>query len=172
MRAALAMAESAANADEDVLLQVKLSGEDQQAVEQLAEKAIAALEQALKIKPESNDIAQLLSDCCITRARFQINLDASSAKSSSWLHRAEELLRASIARDVEDEELVVRLAQVKFLADKEDQEVDSLLNQFKDLGGHLEDICNEPEVFDESFIIRASKVLPADDDSDDSDDSD
>jgi len=133
-------------------------------------KAVDSIKKAYEAEPTSTGIMQKAGDVYYQCAR--VHLDIAKASSNEYLTKAEDMYRKGIKEDEDDEELVIRLAQVKFVLGGRDIEVDELLTKFRELGGSLDDIIDEPEIFEEEFLSKVSEFMPEHDweDVDDDDD--
>jgi len=131
-------------------------------------------ENAYQIDP-STGIAEKLGDLCFSRSRLQMAIAKDSA--TGLLSDAERWYRSGLAEDNEDEELVIRLAQIMFFKEGDHQlELDLLLKRYIELGGEYDDVYEERELFEEEFLQKLSEYFPdagyedVDDEEDDDDD--
>jgi len=150
----------------------------QQKIWQLYTDARAALEKACEHDKTSTEVRSKLGDLCSTMGRLEISI--ARPHRDALMAKAEECFREANKLDEEDVDVIARLAQCIFYIHEEgkdelNDEVDRLLESFRDLGGDLDDLLDDPEIYEEEFIARVAPLFPeqgwedagSDDDDDD-----
>jgi len=139
--------------------------------------AVSHIEKAYAAEPTSTGIIQQTGDIYYQTGRLMMKIAKPSSEEN--LRKSEEMYRKGVEEDDDDEELVVRLANVVFHIGGRDAEVAELLNKYHELGGSIDELLDDPEIFDEDFLAKVSDVIPEDqwedvddEDGDESDDDD